>query len=52
MSNQIEKTKKKQRQAKSYGLAVFSEGVVAFGASEELRGGFVASSGLYLPCVG
>jgi len=37
---------------KSYSLAVFSECVVAFGASEELSGGLVASTGLNLPNVG
>ncbi len=34
-----------------WGLGVFSEGVVAFGATEELRGGFVSASGLNLPNV-
>jgi hypothetical protein len=32
-------------------LGVFSEGVVAFCAAEELRGCFVAASGLHLPDV-
>lgn len=33
------------------GLAVFSEGMVAFGASEELRGSFISTTSLDLPNV-
>jgi hypothetical protein len=35
--------------AAASGLAVFSEGMVAFGAAEELRGSFISTTGLNLP---